>query len=100
MRRAPVQHGFVYPVLPNVQSVICQRIKGKSFIRYVSFSLGDLERMCVCSEVDRSACTAHLAADRAHTELIWHWCAGLDRESHSSAMTTPLELDWHGFNAG
>jgi hypothetical protein len=51
----------------------------------------------VRSEVDRSAYTAHLAADRAHTELIRHWCAGLDCKSHSSTMAASLELDWHGF---
>ena len=49
------------------------------------------------SEVDRSASTAHLPTDRTHTELIRHWCAGLDRESHSPTMTGSLELDWHGF---
>ena len=72
--------------------------KEKLSARDVSFSLGDLESVRVCSEVDRSTCTAHLAADRAHTELIWHRCAGLDRESHSSTMATSLELDWHGFS--
>jgi hypothetical protein len=86
---------------PTARSQTLPKAKEKSSsARDVSFSLGDLECVRVCSEVDRSACTAHLAADRAHTELIWHRCAGLDRESHSSTMAASLELDWHGFSSG
>jgi hypothetical protein len=73
--------------------------KGERFIRDVFLSLGDLECMRVRSEVDRPPCTAHLAADRAHTKLIRHWCAGLDRESHGPTVTTSLELDWHDLSS-
>jgi len=54
----------------------------------------------MCTEVDRSASTAHLAADGALAELIRHGRAGLDRESYCPAMTASLELDWHGSSHG
>ena len=73
--------------------------KEEPFIRDVFLSLGDLECVRVRSEVDRPPCTAHLAADRAHTKLIRHWCAGLDRESHGPTVTTSLELDWHDLSS-
>jgi hypothetical protein len=52
------------------------------------------------AEVDRSASTAHLAADGALAELIRHGRAGLDRESYCPAMTASFELDWHGSSHG
>jgi hypothetical protein len=61
------------------------------------FSLGDLERVRVRSEVGRSTRTAHLSADGTEADLIWHRCARLDCESHRSAMAASLELHWHGF---
>jgi hypothetical protein len=90
---APQRHAHVHCSQPMPKAK-----EKSSSARDVSFSLGDLECVRVRSQVDRSACTAHLAADRAHTELIWHRCAGLDRESHSSTMAASLELDWHGFS--
>ena len=68
----------------------------KWFIRDIFLPLGDLERVCVPADVDRSASTAHLAAYGAHAELIRHGRAGLDCESHCSAVAASLELDWHG----
>ena len=69
---------------------------GQRFVRGVFLPLSDLERVCMRTEVDRSAGTAHLAADGALAELIRHRRTGLDRENNCPAMTASLELDWHG----
>ena len=75
-------------------------MNGKRFVRDVFLPLSDLECVRMRTEVDRSASTAHLAADGAHAELIRNGRAGLDRESHCPAMTASLELDWHGSSHG
>ena len=49
--------------------------------------------MRVRSEVDRTPCTAHLAAYGAQAESIQHRRAGLDGESHRPAVATSLEFD-------
>ncbi len=67
-------------------------------VRDVFLAFGNLQRVRVRSEVDRTTCTAHLATDGAHTELIRHWRAGLDGESHCPAVATSLEFDWHDDN--
>jgi hypothetical protein len=47
------------------------------------------------SEVDRTPCTAYLAADGAYADLIRHDRAGLDGESYGAAVATSFEFDWH-----
>lgn len=76
---------------------IAQNLRRKSLIRKVSFSLGDLKRVRMRSQVDRSTYTTHLPTDTAHTKLIRHRCARLDCERNSTTMATSLELDWHEF---
>ena len=54
----------------------------------------------MCSDVDRTPCTAYFAADGAYAELIWYGRAGLDSESDGAAVAASLELDWHDSDVG
>ncbi len=71
------------------------RGESKVVVRDVFLAFHYLQRVRMRTQVDRTSCTAYLAADGAYAELVRYWRAGLDGESHCSTVATSFEFNWH-----